>query len=220
MDLLTVTDLNQGLDQQPIRILSITKTDNFSLQITAEEFPWGTAQPTQHPKQTTNGFLPGYWSDPGLVNPPIFFEATAEMTQLKNFILYIALSGSVNWGGATVHVSRDGGATYAVDTTIQSGGQVGVQQGTSVMGVLVSSLPAGTDPDVTNSMVVDLTESLGTLPNWTQAQADNFQSLVVVDQELIAYETATLFPQSSGQSRPATTNTHAPTCAAECMGRR
>ena len=60
------------------------------------------------------------------------------------------------------------------------------------MGQLTANLPAVSDPDTTNSVSVSLSESDGAFPALTASQADNFQSLILVDQELIAYSTATL----------------------------
>lgn len=182
MDLVTITDPYLGLTTYPVRILSLEEDDQGVITVTAEDFPWGTATPTLHPKQVTKSFGPGYYADPGNVNAPVFFEATAQMTQDVGYELLIALSGGANWGGCTVWESVDN-TTYT---------EIGRQSTPTAMGVLTASLAAVSDPDTGSTLSVDLTESRGQLSGYTQAQADKFQSLILVDQEIMAYETATL----------------------------
>jgi hypothetical protein len=182
MDLVTISDLYLGLNKQPVRILSIDEDEQGTLSITAEEFPWGTATPTLHPKQGTSSFGPGFFSDPGMTNAPTFFEPPDQMTKKQGFALWIGLSGAVNWGGCSVFMSTDN-ATFE---------NIGMQNGPSAMGVLTASLGANADPDTTHTLLVDMTMSGAKLASFTQAQADGFLSLVLVDEEIIAYETATL----------------------------
>ncbi len=183
MDLVTVSNQYQGLNKVPVRIISIEEDDNFRLKMTAEEFPWGTASPTEYPKQATGPFGPLYYIHPGPINAPLFFEATAEMTQDVLYTLLVGLCGGPNWGGCSVHVSTDGGNSYS---------KVGVQNGPTTMGVLSSGLPSAADPDITDILYVDLTNSFGALDSVTKAQADKFLSLSVIDQELISFESAVL----------------------------
>jgi hypothetical protein len=89
---------------------------------------------------------------------------------------------SSNWGGALVWISTDN-ATYALAGTIYRGGR---------QGVLTASLPAGSDPDTTDTLSVDMAMSGAQLLSGTQADADNLVTLCYCDGELIAYETATL----------------------------
>jgi hypothetical protein len=87
------------------------------------------------------------------------------------------------WGGAFVYLSTDG-STYI---------QVGSIDGPSRQGYLVSSVAApSAQPDVINTMLVSLAESGGSLQSGTPADAQNGVTLCVVDNELFAYETATL----------------------------
>lgn len=51
------------------------------------------------------------------------------------------------------------------------------------------------DPDQSNSLAVDLTQSQGTLLPGTQTDADQFNTLCLVDDELVSYEQATLTAQ-------------------------
>jgi hypothetical protein len=181
MDIVTITDPYLGCVKKPVRIVSIEEDDQLALTVKCEEFPWSVSAPTLHGKQVTGAMGPGYYADPGSVNPPVFFEAVAGMASIPLYTLLMGLSGGPHWGGATIHMSADG-ASYSM---------VGRQTGPAVMGVLTASLAANADPDSTGTLAVDLTMSLGTLESYSQTQADQDVSLILVDQELMAYRTAT-----------------------------
>lgn len=183
MDLVTLTKPQHGLLKAPYRVKTIQEDDRLTLQVGFEEFPWGTATPTSNPKQTVGPFGPGYFQKPGPVNTPLFFEAPPQITQQVQYQLFIGLSGSKNWGGVNVYVSTDGGTSYNL---------IGVQNGPARMGMLTADLPAGDDPDDANTLSVDLSESGETLESFSKDQENNFVPLLVIDNELIAYRTATL----------------------------
>lgn len=68
------------------------------------------------------------------------------------------------WGGAQLWLSTDGGSTYnPVPTVIP---------GPSPIGKLTSNYPMGADPDTTDTLAVDLTESLGALAAYASSDAD------------------------------------------------
>jgi hypothetical protein len=89
-----------------------------------------------------------------------------------------------NWGGAFVWLSTDN-ATY---------GNVGQVTAPARQGVLTASLaaPPGANPDTTNTLSVSLLKSGGQLANATNADAQKGITLCLVDNELLAYGTATL----------------------------
>src|SRR5262249_20022765 len=61
------------------------------------------------------------------------------------------------------------------------------------LGVLTAPIGAAADPDTVTLLTVDLSESPGaTLLSGTQADADAHRTLIYVDGELMAYETAAL----------------------------
>jgi hypothetical protein len=182
MDMVTVTDLGLGFIKQPFRISTIEEDEQGQLAIEAIIFPWSISQPTLHPKQTLGGYSPAYSAQPGSVNAPLFFEATQEMTQQIGLVIFILLSGGPNWGGCSVYESSDN-ITYDY---------VARHTARSSDGVLTATLPWSADPDTTDTLSVDLVQSIGALESYSQAQADKFQSLALVDQELVAYTTATL----------------------------
>jgi hypothetical protein len=188
MDMVTLTSGYQGFAEAPLRITDIAEDDTYELEITAENFPWGTATATIYPKQTRGGYGPGYFSASGSVNPPLFIEAPKELTQDAGFTILIPLSGGANWGGANVWISRDGGTTYTPATQVL---------GASPTGFLSAAFGSHPDPD-TSTLSVDVTESLSELPNYAQTDADLFVSLIAVDQELMAYSTSTLAGGGNG----------------------
>ena len=183
MDLVTITDPYRGLDKFPVRILSIDEGEDFTYDIEAEEFPWGTATATINPKQEATSFGPGYFANPGNVRAPIFWEATSEQSQELQYKLLMGLSGSVDWGGCTVWMSTDG-TDYKI---------IGKQTGASTMGHLTTPLPTNdSETDTTHIPEVDLTDSGTELFNYNKLQTQAGVSLCLIDQELLAYKTAVL----------------------------
>jgi hypothetical protein len=81
-----------------------------------------------------------------------------------------------------VWISTDGNA-YALAGTIYRGAR---------QGVLSANLPATTDPDTSDTLAVDLTQSRGQLLSGTQADADAYVTLCYCGGELLSFETATL----------------------------
>ncbi len=139
----------------------------------------GTALP--YPKQVTAGPPLDPLVNPGDTNPPVLFEPPPGLTSGDTEVWIIA-TGGINRGGCQVWLSLDG-TTYAYAGTIYRG---------SRQGVLTASLPSHADPDTTDTLAVDLTESHGQLLSGTTADADAFVTLCYCDGELVSYQTATL----------------------------
>lgn len=117
--------------------------------------------------------------------PGIFGSKTASGTALiraNNWTGSQAYSTNPNWGGCRIWLSNDG-VNYK---------QIATAVGATKMGVLSASLASHADPDTTDTLSVDLTESAGVLAGFTSAQTDLFASLCYVDGEMIAYQSATL----------------------------
>jgi Putative phage tail protein len=181
MDIVTLTDANLGLNQFPVRITQIEEDEKFNRKITAEEFPAGMghaliATPTAHGGLVTNTNV-----DPLNVNTPYIFNAPGILTK-SGYEVWAAVSGGPQWGGCDVYISTDG-------TTYKYAGSV---YGGSRYGSLTANLPAGSDPDTTDILEVDLSICDGNLLSGTQADADNHVTLCLVNNEFISYETATL----------------------------
>lgn len=183
MDLVTITDPELGLIKTPVRILSIEEDEKQCLQIEAEDFPWGTAKPTLNPKEVSSTFGPGYFAQPGYTNPPMFVDLPPQVTQGSQYEVGIALSGPINWGGCTIYLSTDGGNTYS---------SIGRQNGAATMGITTGVLSYSQDPDLTSTLAVYLGESFGALQSYTAAEWNALNSLIAVDDELMAYENVAL----------------------------
>jgi Putative phage tail protein len=179
-DIVTLTDPLIGLVAFPVRIVSIDEGADQLLSIVAEEFPQGIGTATPAAQQTSNATPPfDTQVTPPNVNAPAFFEppitATAGAPQL-----WIAVSGGANWGGAQVFVSLDG-TNYAI---------IGDVAAPSQQGVLTAPLPAHIDPDTTDTLSVDTTESLSPIfSGVSQTDADQFTTAALVDNEIVCYGT-------------------------------
>jgi len=143
--------------------------------------PIGVGTARAYPRQTSAGPSLDFLVDPGDTNPPIIFEPPPALTGGATEVWLIA-TGGVHWGGAQVWISSDGNS-YALAGTIYRGGR---------QGALTAGLPSHADPDATNTLAVDLTQSQGQLLSGTTADADNYVTLCFCDGELLSYQTATL----------------------------
>lgn len=203
MDLILLNEPSLGAAPVPVRLTKITENPDFSLECEAEPFIYGASAPvipaavgstTPPNNQPVDSSV-----DPGSVNAPIIFEAIPAISSSPQ--IWFALSGSAQYyGGCHVWLSTDGGSTYNM---------VGTAGGSNTMGLVYSAnYPSHADPDGTDTLNVDLTESLGSLTSFTNAQRDLFQSLclltpggtvtlstgqtLTIPYELIAYATANL----------------------------
>lgn len=189
MDVVTVSDPNQGIFRQPVRITEIQENADRSLTMTAEEFP-GTAQAPLFGHEAAQGYAGQANVDPGPVNTPILFEPTAELLGGASLEIWCALSGGANWGGCQVWASSDGGATYR-----QLPGKLAAP---ARMGATTSDLPSftvnptGQTIDQVNTFGVDLAESGGVLSAAATADAQALRTACYVGGEIVAYANAVL----------------------------
>jgi hypothetical protein len=181
MDLVQISDVRLGASALTVRITAVDEDDEGTLSITAEDFFGGYSTASLYPKQPSSGFVPNWSSDPGNANPPIIFEPPAGLLT-GDLEIWVALSGSSNWGGAQVWISSDGNS-YAL---------AGMVSSPAKQGTLTVDLPSHSSPDTTNTLSVDLTESQGQLASVSAADAANLVTLCYVGGELLAYQTATL----------------------------
>lgn len=171
-----------------VRILQITDSSDGRRTVEAEQWTYGSADVTIYPKQTPTSFQPGISQALPGDTTAVIFEATPQSVLATANTLQIAVAGvNSNWGGCNIYVSTDG-STYSL-----------LSKATSLnrAGLLSAALPLTADPDTSDTLSVDLTQSGGTLVTVTQDQADSFVSLcVIIDSagttELLSFETATL----------------------------
>ena len=182
-DIITLTIPDVGYNKYPIRITDIKEEENFQIGIDAEEFPYGVGQATLYqPQPGTGTGIPNMDQDPGDVNTPLIFEPPTSITGGVPQI-WAGASGGPDWGGAQVYASPDG-TNYV---------PIGSIERPTAQGTLTASLPLGSDPDLTNRIMLDMGESGQIISTAaTQQMADAYQTLGIVDDELLAYGTVSL----------------------------
>jgi hypothetical protein len=187
MDVVTVTDAGQGLDEQPVRIIEIQENQDFSVTLTAEEY-LGTVGAPIYGSQINQGHNPNYNQPPGPINSPLLFEPTFELGGGLEVWGAVCGDDDATWGGCQVWVSYDN-VNYAEIATINGGAR---------MGVTTADLPAvpvnaaGLTIDQANTLAVNLSESDGALSSASLDDALLLATRCYVGGEIIAYRTATL----------------------------
>ena len=182
MDLVEIGDKRLGV-AVTVRITAVEEDVEGTLTITAEDFFGGYSSAVLYGKQSGGGYVPNWNASPGATNAPLIFEPPAALLS-GDLEIWVALSGGNNWGGAQVWISSDG-SSYAYAGTIP---------GPATQGTLSAALPdySGSEPDTTNTLAVDVTQSGGQLLSVSAADAANFATLCYLGGELLAFQTATL----------------------------
>lgn len=184
MDIVSLTDVNLGLDQQAVRIISIEEDEYGTLELTAEELNIGQSTPGSYGTQpggntpTPTNIPPGNAIAPVIFQPPLALSSTRPQ-------IWLGSAGGQYWGGAQVWVSTD-------DTTFQ---RVGTLPGPARIGVLTANFPSGADPDVTNTLSINLSVSNGVLTSAANEVADSLGTLSYVsgaNGEMLSYTVANL----------------------------
>jgi hypothetical protein len=67
-EMLTLTVPELGYNKKPVRITAMREDANGTIQIDAEDFPWGTATPTLYPHQPGAGYITQANADPASSN--------------------------------------------------------------------------------------------------------------------------------------------------------
>ncbi len=211
MDIVTITDTNLGLAAYPVRIVAVDEDDKGLLAITAEELVVGISTPANNPSNGNVSYQPNQGAAAPSINPPLIYEPTPGLTGNVAQV-WVGASGAAgsNWGGAFVWAS--------VDNTTYS--QIGVITQPLRQGILTASLPSASGWDTIDTLSISLAESGGTLTGASVSSAQAGATLSLVDNELLAYETATLtgafaynlngLARGFGGSSPATHSSGAP----------
>jgi len=169
-----------GIDAKLVRILSIEEQDDYTYEITAEDAPAGASSATTYPSQGSDGYASDYNVDPGNTTSLVVFAPPSVITN-TGMEIWIAAAGGQYWGGCEVWASYDG-TSYK---------RIGIVTNPGRIGVLTATLPAGADPDTTNTLAVNMTSHLA-LSSVTLADADNKVTLSYVGGELVSYQNAAL----------------------------
>lgn len=183
-DLITITDDDLGIDRQLVRIIEIEENEEGELSVIVEEIEVGTVNTAIFEDQEIDPTLIDYNSDAGYINDPIFYEPPKGLID-NDFELWMAISGFNKdvWGGCDVWASIDG----------EEYNRIGRITATCKTGYLDATLPASADEiDLINTLAVDLTESGTELLGCSQADFDKRITLCQVNDEVLAYKTATL----------------------------
>ncbi|WP_051536682.1 phage tail protein [Nitrosospira briensis] len=178
MDIVTLTDPALGLNRTPVRITEIEEDEDGALSVKAEEVLSGVSSSAVYSSQVVGGYSADYNVSPGDSNAPVIFEPPTSLSVTPQ--IWMATSGGVNWGSCEVWVSRDN-ATYS---------RVGLISGPARHGT--GALANGSDPDVTNALVVDVTASKAVLTGGTLADRDQLNTLCLIGNELVSFQTANL----------------------------
>jgi Putative phage tail protein len=200
-DLITITDEDMGIVRMPVRFASLEEDPKtLDFKCIMSRFIYGMCSPDAIVGSDPIGSGGDHGGDPGSVNIPIFFQPVPRLMKYGNQPqLWIVVSGGAqygsplvtpDYGGCEVLVSTDGGASYHA---------VGIIIGNSVTGWLTADWPAAADPDTTNDLFVDVSESRGVVPQHPVSDEDNFIYPLWVDggtaavpYELGAWSVATL----------------------------
>ena len=190
MDVVTLTDPDYpGLSSIPARVLEITENYDGTLSVYLEEFLGNLGSVAAYTLNTGAGFAPNFNQAPGSVNTPVLFGAPVALAKNQGLEIWCAISGSnpALYGGCEVWAASAAAGPYQL---------LGELAGASRMGVTTADFPAGGDPDTTDTLNVDLTESGAQLDSGTQLDADQNNTLCLVrgsnGDEYVSYEAATL----------------------------
>ena len=176
MDLVTLTDELQGITGVPVRIKTYNEQDDGSFAGTAEPFVYGMCAPTLLPATTPTPNPVNTQQSAGNANAPIIFEPTPGLYPgaAGDQLWVVVSSADANYGGAQIFVSTDGGLSYN-PAPGGADGNSNVVIGSAVTGQVVTDWPAANDPDTTNDLEVDLTESNGILQSNSTVVENNFE---------------------------------------------
>ena len=167
----------------PVRIQKIQDNPDGTYDVTCEDLITGAHTPDGFSQSVASPTAsPNQYADPGNTTP-VYLDAPLDLQTYNANELWIGAAGSnVNWGGCSILASSDGD-TYD---------SIGIITGPSRVGVLNTAFPSHTDPDTTDSLIVNLTIDGGALNSGTETDADNATTLCYLDGELISYSACAL----------------------------
>ena len=176
MDLVTLTDELQAITGVPVRIKSYNEQEDGSFQATAEPFVYGMCAPSLLTATSPSPQPVNPQQSAGNANAPIIFEPTPGLFPgaTGDQLWIVVSSNNAHYGGAQIFVSTDGGASYS-PAPGGADANSNIVTGSAVTGVLTGDWPAAADPDSTNDLALDLTESDGVLESYDTVVENNFE---------------------------------------------
>lgn len=175
LDLVSLKDSKLGLDNLVVRLVSIEEDGDDYFDCVAEEWPFGVGTAIGFTPEAAAGTSTNTNTAPGNAAAPVLAQAAAKQAGAKQR-LFVVTSGGADWGGCEVWASWDNASWFYAGDTL--GG---------IHGTLRAQLPAGSDPDITNTLALDLTPSAGSLVSVSTAQRDALVTLSYVDGEWMSY---------------------------------
>jgi hypothetical protein len=188
MDLVAITDSVLGIVNKLVRIIEVQDDQGDNITLIAEDMLVGTASAPLYNWQAAQGFASNYGVAPPSVAAPVIFTAPPLLVSAAGgYELWIAVDEGAagSWGGCDVYMSLDG-TSYIFAGTIN---------GAARYGTLTTNLANHTDPDTVDTLAVALTNAPSTvlqLLSGSAADYNNLRTLIYVDGEFMAYQTATL----------------------------
>lgn len=192
MDLVTITDPQVGIFGVPVRLTKVVEDADYNLDCEAEPFVYGASSPNlaQAVATTPDQHTPQTDQSPASINAPIIFEPPVRLSNQQRQLWFVVSDADAEYGGCVVFISTDGGVSY---------NPLGTISGSAITGETVGAWPAHADPDNTNDLALDLSESLGELTSYQVADEDNFVypcyvagGTATVPYELMTYAVAQL----------------------------
>ena len=193
MDLVRLpADPTTGDPAIDVQLTEIAEDETYQLKCKAVPFYYGLNAPSDSLVVTQPApFHAVTNTEPASVNPPVIFEPPPRLTNGVSQVWICVSDADPNYGGCQAFLSTDGGLSY--------GNSLGVLSGNAITGVTLADWPAAGDPDATNTLAVNLTESLGALDSYQTADRNNFLypcyvagGPAICPYELLAYAIATL----------------------------
>lgn len=187
-DLVSITDANLGFLNKLVRLIEVDDDQNDLLTLIAEDMLVGTASAPEYNYQSAQGFAANYGTAPPSVGTPLIFAAPPLLVgENGGYEIWIAADQAAagSWGGCDVYSSLDN-ISYIYAGTIN---------GAARYGTLTAALPAHADPDTVDTLSVQLTNPTTTvlqLVSGSSADYANLRTLLYVDGEIMAYQTAAL----------------------------
>lgn len=182
MDIVTLTDVNTGLNLTPVRLTEVNEDEHGLLSIVAEEYPEGIGHGNSYANQPNGATTVDRNTDPGPVAAPYIFRGPGFLVNPNAPEIWCALIGLSDWwAGCDVFMSQNG-SSYTYLTTFAR---------RSAYGLLTNTLGNVADPDTTSAPNVAL-NGTAQLLGGSASDCDEFITLAMVDTEIISYQVATL----------------------------
>lgn len=188
MDLVSITDTGMGIINKLVRLIEVDDDENDNLTLIAEDMLVGSASAPAYNFQAAQGLAANYNVAPPSVGTPLIFAGPpALVSAAGGYEMWIAVDQGAagSWLGCDVYMSLDG-TSYVYAGTVIGGARYGT---------LTANLASHADPDTANTLAVALTNAATTplqLVTGSAADYNNLRTLIYVDGEIMAYQTATL----------------------------